>query len=253
MKRAFPDLHIDKKLFFLSSTTNSSRWRRNDHGMTPMAPSPNQRRLEKVSELAQTICQMVLGSEKVGPNSNPQRHFLPLTNNLVTKIKKGLIEKAKIKKEYAKVKATEEKKNTPAEPASTGKNEAAEAEDQEEAEPQVHPERQAMLEEDKADAPKHNDEDSHAGPRQRRPRQQRKPGYFDKALAQGGQKKAEAEAREQARQQRNEDRKRKLAERERYRRAVVKARAPGRDGQRKLGRQSGLLLEKVKRIVGDGK
>ena len=30
---------------------------------------------------------------------------------------------------------------------------------------------------------------------------------------------------------------------------MAKARKPGRDGQRRLGRESGLLLEKVKKMV----
>ena len=43
-----------------------------------------------------------------------------------------------------------------------------------------------------------------------------------------------------------------MEERERFRRAMAKARTGGPNGQRKLGRESKVLLEKVKRMVGDG-
>ncbi|CRK21301.1 hypothetical protein BN1723_012328 [Verticillium longisporum] len=47
-----------------------------------------------------------------------------------------------------------------------------------------------------------------------------------------------------------EERERKVADRERYRRAMAKARRGGENGQRKLGRESNLLLEKVRRMTG---
>ncbi|TDZ51824.1 hypothetical protein CTRI78_v007301 [Colletotrichum trifolii] len=85
----------------------------------------------------------------------------------------------------------------------------------------------------------------------RKPRRPRKPGYYEKQLAQAEQRKAEAEARRAEMQRRHEERERKTADRERYRRAMAKARKGGENGQRKLGRESALLLEKVKRMVGD--
>lgn len=42
----------------------------------------------------------------------------------------------------------------------------------------------------------------------------------------------------------------KVEERQRFRKAMAKARSGGKDGQRKLGRESKVLLEKVQRIVG---
>ncbi|EFQ33211.1 hypothetical protein CGRA01v4_08737 [Colletotrichum graminicola] len=87
----------------------------------------------------------------------------------------------------------------------------------------------------------------------RKPRRPRKPGYYEKQLAHAEQKRAEAEARRAEIQRRHEERERKTADRERYRRAMAKARKGGQDGQRRLGRESALLLEKVKRIVGDSK
>ncbi|KAK1985776.1 hypothetical protein LZ30DRAFT_583414 [Colletotrichum cereale] len=87
----------------------------------------------------------------------------------------------------------------------------------------------------------------------RKPHRPRKPGYYEKQLAHAEQKRAEAEARRAEIQRRREERERKTADRERYRRAMAKARKGGEDGQRRLGRESALLLEKVKRIVADSK
>lgn len=42
-----------------------------------------------------------------------------------------------------------------------------------------------------------------------------------------------------------------MEERERFRRAMAKARTGGKNGQRKLGRESKVLLEKVRRVVGE--
>jgi hypothetical protein len=48
------------------------------------------------------------------------------------------------------------------------------------------------------------------------------------------------------------ERQAKIEERERFRKAMAKARTGGPNGQRKLGRESNVLLEKVKRMVGGG-
>ncbi|KXH47225.1 hypothetical protein CSIM01_06507 [Colletotrichum simmondsii] len=141
---------------------------------------------------------------------------------------------------------------------------------------EVHPSRAEMLEndgeppnpntiaikrkhaaEDSADADATGvTEDAAAGDRYE-PRQQRrprKPGYYEKQLAHAEKKKAEAEARRAEIQRRREERERKTADRERYRRAMAKARKGSENGgQRRLGRESALLLEKVRRMVGDSK
>jgi hypothetical protein len=137
---------------------------------------------------------------------------------------------------------------------------------------EIHPQRQAMFENDSG-----SNDTSHGGemndavrktmnrggdqpskdsqnPRQRDGelpnRRKQKPGYFDKALTIAERNKAEAAERAAERDRRDAERQRKNEERERFRRAVAKARKPGRDGQRRLGRESGLLLEKVKKLVG---
>ncbi|KAI1148560.1 hypothetical protein F4825DRAFT_92674 [Nemania diffusa] len=139
--------------------------------------------------------------------------------------------------------------------------------------PQVHPQRQSMHNNDSGGDGDRNGNDNGSGvekvphtttregnqpsegeqkqgQRDWPNRQKRKPGYFDKALVTAERKKAAA-AEWAAEQERKEaERQHKTEERERFRRAMAKARKPGRDGQRRLGRESGLLLEKVKRMVG---
>jgi len=216
----------------------------------------------------------------------------------VTKIKKDLITKAKVKKQYAKIKAAVEAEEKPlsskiilaggavdendggviakkddAAAAAADKpqqqedgqtNPAAGGEAQgEEPEPPMHPERLAMIEdptpaaitnpvdpenpnlltvgESEGYKPKPN--------RQRRERRHR-PDYYEKQLAEAERKKKEAEARAAEFARREEEKQNRIQARERYRKQMAKARQPGRDGKRKLGRESNLLLDKAKRIMG---
>lgn len=160
---------------------------------------------------------------------------------LVTKIKHELIHKAKVKKAYKKIKAREQE--------AAGEN-APEAQDEEEeaAAEKMHPTRQLMLaDEDKAQVNAVPEEGEHNTDGQRR--RTRRPGYYDKQLQKAEQQKTEAEEREQEYQRRREERERRMAERDRYKRAMAKTR--GRDGKKKLGRESSLLLDKVKRMVAE--
>lgn len=59
-----------------------------------------------------------------------------------------------------------------------------------------------------------------------------------------------SEARRAEFERRDGERRAKVEERERHRRAMAKARTGGRNGQRKLGRESVVLLDKVRRMVG---
>jgi hypothetical protein len=61
--------------------------------------------------------------------------------------------------------------------------------------------------------------------------------------------KEEAEARHMAREEAEKQRTIKLAERERFRKTMAKARG-GPDGKRKLGRESTVLLAKAQRLMG---
>ncbi|KAJ9143259.1 hypothetical protein NKR19_g6889 [Coniochaeta hoffmannii] len=123
-------------------------------------------------------------------------------------------------------------------------------------EPEIHPDRVRMLD---GEDEQQQDEDvngfrtrpdaEHARNRDRR-RQQRKPGYFEKELKEAERKKAEAEARAKERERREKEREKAIKERERHRRIMAKARSGGRDGKRKLGKESIVMLDRVKRLVG---
>jgi hypothetical protein len=118
-------------------------------------------------------------------------------------------------------------------------NEPAEAAPEPSLEP--HPDRVAMLQEDSPEPePKQNLER-----RQRRPRPQ--PFKKESELAQ--KKREEAEARQRAREEADKERTRKIAERERFRKTMAKARG-GPNGQRKLGRESTVLLAKAQKLMG---
>ncbi|KAK9773624.1 hypothetical protein AB5N19_11103 [Seiridium cardinale] len=203
---------------------------------------------------------------RVGPDNLPDGPW----RRKVTKIKQDLIQKAKLKKAYKKIKARELQENDSSNTKNgAGEHDAGEPDGEEQpgAEPAseaaIHPERQAMLdgEEPEPEAPDAAQDGRNV--RERKPRNHdrpdksrhrsrntpHKPGYYDKALTEASKKKTEQEAREAEFQRRREERDRKNAERERFGRAMRKARTPGRDGQRKLGRESGLLLEKVRRMT----
>lgn len=168
----------------------------------------------------------------------------------VKKIKESLIHKAKLKQQYAKLKAREDKE-TPRK--SVYEREAeAEASDNDSkndntTEPvpeptlEPHPDRVKMLE---GQSP----EPSEERPAERRQRRQR-PQPFQKESEVARRKKEEAEARQKARQEAEKERATKLAERERFRKTMAKARG-GPNGQRKLGRESTVLLAKAQRLMG---
>ncbi|KAI1214117.1 uncharacterized protein F4807DRAFT_114825 [Annulohypoxylon truncatum] len=184
---------------------------------------------------------------RVGPQNLPDGPW----KRKVDKIKKNLIHKAKVKKAYKKIKAAEQA-SSKLDPVTSAGTEDGHG-DAEPPSPQLHPERQAMLDNDEEEQPEPPSQPQSGDRPRRRKQHPRKPGYFDKASADAERKKAEAEARAQEIERRNEERNRKITEREKFRKAMAKARKPGRDGQRRLGRESGLLLEKVKKIVGETK
>lgn len=78
-----------------------------------------------------------------------------------------------------------------------------------------------------------------------------KPVPFQKEAKLAQQRKEEQESRQRAIEESNRQRQAKMEERERFRRAMAKARSSGKDGQRKLGRESKILLEKVQRLMGE--
>lgn len=228
---------------------------------------------------------------QVGPENLPDGAW----RRRNTKIKENLIHKAKLKKEYKKVKAElaqeQEKKAAPTyEDGEAAASTPSEPIDHEQDRQHVNAERQALLDgaplppmkkrEPQSEQPtqfkepfstpaaafSNNDEPGH--PVEHRPRgdrrnKPRRPDYYDKALQEGSKKKAEMEARAAEQKRREEEKERKVAERERMRKAMMKAKGikPGAgggrgrfgrrpEGPRKLGRESKVLLDKVKMMVG---
>ncbi|RCI10640.1 hypothetical protein L249_4422 [Ophiocordyceps polyrhachis-furcata BCC 54312] len=166
---------------------------------------------------------------RVGPDNLPDGPW----RRKVIKIKKDLIHKAKVKKEYAKIKARE----LPEKDATTSADSQPSS---------IHPTRELMLkDEDKAQVGAGADTEAADGQRRRK----RRPGYYDKQLRKAAERRAEAEERTAERQRRMEERERRLAERERFRKAMAKTRDG--NGRKKLGRESNLLLERVKKLVAE--
>ncbi|KIE02238.1 hypothetical protein MAJ_01896, partial [Metarhizium majus ARSEF 297] len=175
---------------------------------------------------------------RVGPDNLPDG---PWRRKGLTKIKKELIQKAKVKKEYAKIKAREQQKDD----NDDGVNSQDEAPKSQEEQEKMHPTRELMLkDEDKAQAGAGASADPTSDGMRRRTR---RPGYYDKQLKKAEERKKESEQRALEIQQRREERERRLTERERFKKAMAKT--IGRDGKKKLGRESTILLDKVKRIM----
>lgn len=163
--------------------------------------------------------------------------------NTAQKIKSDLIQKAKVKKAYAKIKADElaagprkpaydhvEDDNKKGDEDSELKNEPASVE--------PHPQRQALLAQsspEPAPRPERPRNTDGPGRRERKPKQS----AFSKELAIAEQRKKEADARRAAKEFRQKDRE-----------AMARARRPDQSGKRRLGRESKVLLGRVQRMVG---
>lgn len=160
------------------------------------------------------------------------------------KIKKSIIHKAKLKKDYAKLQAREQvPAQNPAYYDEDGDRVDEPVENAPEPTLDPHPDRVKMLEEPSPEP----EREQPSRPRQkRRPR----PQPFEREEELGRQKKEKAEAQRIAREEAEKERARRLAERERFRKTMAKARHGGPNGQRKLGRESTVLLEKARRLVG---
>lgn len=165
----------------------------------------------------------------VGPANLPDGTYRRKTQ----KIKADLIQKAKVKKAYAKVKAEVARDELPSVYHKAESD--AQITDPSPGLLELHPDRQAMI-----DAPELPF--TTAIPRPRRPPPERKPkgDRYAKEKEVAALRREEMAAKQRAR-----------VEREKERHAMLKARRPGRDGRIKLGRQSQILLSRVKRLVGE--
>lgn len=162
------------------------------------------------------------------------------------KIKENVIYKAKLKKQYAKLKAREDDTEDAPRKSVYEREAEANVDDGHAAKPvpqptlEPHPDRVKMLEEPENEVPV-----SSFDRRQRRQRTD----PFQKEAEVARRKNEQAAARQKAREDADKERTKKIAERERFRKAMAKARG-GPNGQRKLGRESQVLLEKAQRLMG---
>ncbi|KAM5437307.1 hypothetical protein McanMca71_001082 [Microsporum canis] len=184
------------------------------------------------------------------------------TRSIVIKIKADLIHKAKLKKSYEKIKARElasgpvksiyetQESNERTHDAAAGAGDSSKPADGP-AGLELHPDRQAMvaqgeveqLEREQARARRGGRETQEAEEKQdSRPhgrRQRRaKPYPFAREEDAAQRRIAEAKAREKLRQMK-----------EKERADMARAKRPDRSGRRRLGRESKVLLDKVKRLV----
>ncbi|KAI4137693.1 MAG: hypothetical protein LQ341_005028 [Variospora aurantia] len=164
----------------------------------------------------------------------------------VKRIKDNLVRKAKVRKSYSKIKEKEPvvlpKYYSEAPPPDP---------EQPPASMELHPARRAMLE----DPPVKTVTSQVVPPESEWPRHKRhrkpKTVPFEKEARLAENRRREHELRRQEAEQARSERQRKNEERERFRKAMAKARTGGKNGQRKLGRESKVLLERVKNIVSD--
>ncbi|KXT04614.1 hypothetical protein AC578_8650 [Pseudocercospora eumusae] len=178
----------------------------------------------------------------VGPANLPDGTYKRKTQE----IKQSLIAKAKLRKDYEKLKKegkVPQEEDIP-KPASLAVGKAEGEDEEPTTSTAPHPDRQNLIEEE-AEAPQHSRKEL----RFRKHREKFAP--FSKEHEQAQKRKAEAEERRKAREEAERQRRKKIEEREKFRKAMAKARSGGRNGQRKLGRESRPLLEKVKRLMGE--
>ena len=159
-----------------------------------------------------------------------------------------MIHKAKLKKSYAKIKSQELAAAPPApihystEENAEGEDGAKNAESNGQPEPaslELHPDRQAMLDSVQQHAEKAGEDEQHAedgkrGRRRRRP----KPAPFVREMNAAQKRKEEIEAKRKRREIKEKDRL-----------AMARARRPDQYGKRRLGRESKVLLDRVRRMT----
>jgi hypothetical protein len=201
---------------------------------------------------------------QVGPANLPDGTY----KRKAKKIKDSLIERALIQKEYARLKrqgkipdaqddaipvpASAHLDQTTTTTNDDGEKDESAAPPKEASPPSApHPDRQDLM-----TRPSLSPEPAPVlrAPRERKPRE-RKPKYqpFSKEHAQANARKEAEEARRRDIEEGHRERKRKIEEREKMQRAMAKARKGGINGQRKLGRESNVLLMKVQKMVSEGK
>lgn len=145
-----------------------------------------------------------------------------------------------MKKAYAKVKAQEEEREE-AQRQLTNPDSCNDTVEPTPASLELHPDRQAMVDASQA---RESRFDSRRDPSVQRPRprvRQPKQSPYQKELELGAQRRTQIESYKKASEARHKDR-----------RAMAKAKRPGKDGKVKLGRQSTVLLSRIQRLADNG-
>jgi hypothetical protein len=225
-------------------------------------PTAPQRSTEKASPSDPRTCPTEPIAARV--HTRPSPHSLA-----AIQIKRNLIEKAKLKKEYAKQLQQAGEDILPKRPATyaTTDDDAKDTpnEPKEDAQPEqvVEPVKAPRKSKSKpkpqspspaptpdpapvAEAPTEEAESNLSGIHHSR-RQKIIPFAKEHRFAQ--RQKREAEERRAAYETSQRERAEKTEEREKFRKAMAKARSGGKNGQRKLGRESTVLLDRIKRMV----
>lgn len=152
-----------------------------------------------------------------------------------------MIQKAKVKKAYAKIKAQSQTQRQPYPTL-----DSIDTADVQQLDPpkvphtslELHPDRQAMLSETPVYGEQRSSRHLAKIPRSHRT----KPSSFDKELAIGARRRTDSQTKAEAR----------LA-REKERKAMSKAKRPGKNGVVKLGRQGTVLLSRIQRLSAEGR
>ncbi|PYH48446.1 uncharacterized protein BP01DRAFT_353602 [Aspergillus saccharolyticus JOP 1030-1] len=169
----------------------------------------------------------------VGPANLPDGTYRRKTQ----KIKSDLIQKAKVKKAYAKIR-DQELAAAPPKPIYTADQPENAGEEAEPASLELHPDRMAMLNEPEPEPTPQPQRADNREPRGRRVRKP-KPSAFAKEMELAEKRRKEAERRREEREFRQKDRE-----------AMARAKRPDQSGKRRLGRESQVLLSRVQRMVG---
>jgi hypothetical protein len=189
----------------------------------------------------------------VGPQNLPDGTY----RRKLDKIKKNLIHKAKVKKDFAKLKARLEKQEQ--KPTSTATAEPATRNDEPPTSLEPHPDRLALLSQPeqpqnpaRSNTNKDTSNSKPSQPKSSELKKQRRPQYspFSKAAQEAKKRKKEAERRQRELERVEKEKKEKAEQRDRHRMVMAKARRGGRNGQRSLATEGEVLLERVKKLMG---
>ncbi len=170
------------------------------------------------------------------------------------RIKQALIDRAKIKQDFAKVKKRKLQQGQDDETPTRNIYEDAESDLLREdisveatpAEP--HPDRRALMNGPAPELEVTNEQGGCYGQRKERNKRLKQDPYA-KQTSYAKEHREAVDRRRQEREEANRQREQKIREREMIQKMVREAKRPTMDGKRKLGRESEFLLEKVKRMV----